>query len=181
MTNLDLIRNRFLNAEKVLGDNDEITTASGVTIRGRYVMTESGSVTPSHNPLDGFRKSEGFPTDSNGSTVNDRDYERDKDAQRITRDIAENYDSRAITTSVVVSRDGIVLSGNGRTMAGMIAAENNTDHAYIGYVAQYSQKYGFTADDVAMFRHPRIVFLVDEDYEYTAETFAMFNAQEIKS
>lgn len=178
---MEEIKNRFSNAYKVFGNSDEITTASGVRIKGRYVLTESGAVTPSHDPLNGFRKSEGFPTDENGQTVNDRDYERDTDAQEITRQIAANYDSRALSSAVVVSKDGVVLSGNGRTMAGMIAAQNNTDSSYIGYLTLYHQKYGFTMDDLVRFQHPRIVFCVDEDYDYTAETFAMFNAQEIKS
>lgn len=177
----DLIRNRFMNATKVFGNNDEVTTASGVRIKGRYVLTESGAVTPSHDPLNGFRKSEGFPTDENGNTVNDRDYERDTDAQKITRQIADNYDSRALNSAVVVSQDGVVLSGNGRTMAGMLAAENNTDAEYIGYITLYCQKYGFTSNDMNQFAHPRVIFCVDEHYDYTAETFAMFNAQEIKS
>lgn len=181
MEDLSIIRNRFFNSTRVNGNNDEITTPSGVKIKGRYILTESGSVTPSHDPLNGFCKSEGFPIDEYGQTVNDRDYERDLDAQKITRQIAENYDSRALSSPVVVSKDGIVLSGNGRTMAGMLAAQNGTDSAYIGYLVLYYQKYGFTTDDVLKFKHPRILFLVDDDYPYNAETFAMFNAQEIKS
>ena len=175
------IRTRFLTSDWKLGNNDEITTASGVTIKGRYWLTESGAVTPSHDPLNGFRKSAGFPTDANGQTVNDRDYERDTDAQDITRQIADHYDSRALQTPVVVSKDGAVLSGNGRTMSGILAAANGTDAAYIGYVRQYAGKYGFKDADFDTFEHPRIVFVCDEDYPYTAETFAMFNAQEIKS
>lgn len=181
MTDLNLIRRRFLDSQIVYGNNDEIVTPSGVRIRGRYILTESGAVTPSHDPLNGFRMSEGFPTDDNGLTVNDRDYERDADAQRITRDIAAAYDSRAISSAVVVSKDGVVLSGNGRTMAGMIAAANNTDADYIGYVSQYSAKYGFTSADLSLYQHPRIVFLVDDDYDYTTEVFAMFNAQDTKT
>lgn len=181
MANLDLIQKRFNETRKIFGHSDEITTASGVKIRGRYLLTESGAVTPSHDPMNGFQKSIGFPTDAYGNTVNDRDYERDKDAQEITRQIADNYDSRALNSQVVVSKDGVVLSGNGRTMAGMIAAQNNTDAAYIGYLEMFPQKYGFQPEDVKSFKHPRLIFRVDDNYPYTAETFAMFNAQEIKS
>ena len=149
-------------------------------VRGRYVLCESGVVTPSHDPLNGFRKSIGFPTDANGQTVNDRDYERDIDAQKITRQIADKYDNRALQSPVVVSQ-GIVLSGNGRTMAGMLAARQNTDGSYICYLMSHASKYGFHANDVSMFEHPRCVFETADIYELTAETFAMFNAQEIKS
>lgn len=178
---MEEIRKRFLNAVRLISNSDEITTASGMKIRGRYMLIESGAITPSHDPLNGFRKYDGFPTDANGNTVNDRDYEQDMDAQKITRSIADNYDARALSSAVVVSPDGIVLSGNGRIMAGMLAAKQNTDSAYIDYITRYANKYGFTADDVARFKHPRIVLLTDDNYPYTAETFAMFNAQEIKS
>lgn len=181
MANLNLIRKRFTDSIMVFGNNDEITTASGVRIKGRYILTESGAITPSHDPLNGFRKSEGFPMDSNGQSVNDRDYERDSDAQRITRDISSQYDSRALQSPVIVSKDGVVLSGNGRTMAGILAARDNTDSAYVGYLLQFSQKYGISKEDVIRFTHPRLVFKVNDDFKYTAETFAMFNAQDIKS
>lgn len=175
------IRQRFNAARKLYGHTDEISTASGIRIRGRYLLCESGTVTPSHDPLNGFCKSVGFPADRNGQTVNDRDYERDTDAQKITREIADNYDSRALQTPVVVSQDGIVLSGNGRTMAGILAAKRNTDAEYIAYVRRFAAKYGFKDADIDTFKHPRIVFVTDNEYDYTAETFAMFNAQEIKS
>lgn len=178
---MERIRQKWNAARKVYGLSDEISTASGMRIKGRYVLTDADAATPSHDPLCGFRKSDGFPTDANGQSVNDRDYERDTDAQRITRDIASNYDSRALQSPVVVSSDGIVLSGNGRTMAGILAAKNDSDAAYVGYLMQFSEKYGFKPDVIAGFLHPRVLFLTDDDYDYTAETFALFNAQEIKS
>ena len=181
MANLSIIQKRWSEARKAFGLADEISTPSGFKVKGRYVLTEAGAATPSHNPLNAFQKSEGFPTDKNGQSVNDRDYERDTDAQRITRNIASSYDSRALQSPVVVSNDGIVLSGNGRTMAGILAARDNTDAAYTGYLRSYPEKYGFSADDVLSFNHPRLTFLADEVYPYTAETFAMFNAQDIKS
>ena len=181
MANLKDIQRKFLEDKSINGNYDEIFTASGKRIRGCYILTECGAVTPSHDPLDGFRKSDGFPMDANGQSVNDRDYERDMDAQKITRDIAACYDSRALQSPVIVSKDGVVLSGNGRTMAGILAARDNTDAAYISYLLQFSQKYGLSQEDVKRFKHPRLVFKASDDYPYNAETFAMFNTQEIKS
>lgn len=181
MANLEVIQKRFLADNTIYGNIDEISTPSGKRIPGCYILTECGAVTPSHDPLNLFRKSEGFPTDAHGQSVNDRDYERDSDAQQITRNIAASYDSRALQTPIIVSKDGAVLSGNGRTMAGILAARDNTDGEYINYLLQFSQKYGFSKEDVQKFKHPRLVFKASEDYPYTAETFAMFNAQDIKS
>lgn len=176
---MNRIKERFDAAPKIFGATDEIITASGTKVRGRYVLCESGVVTPSHNPLNGFCKSDGFPTDENGQTVNDRDYERDTDAQRITRQIAQEYDNRALQSPVVVSQ-GIVLSGNGRTMAGMLAAMQDTDGCYISYLKSHYAKYGFAEGDVDSFEHPRCVFVTNEVYEMSAKVFAMFNAQETK-
>lgn len=175
------IHKKWAESRKLFGSENEIITACGRKVKGRYVLTEYNAATPSHNPTLGFQMSEGFPTDANGHTVNDRDYKHDRDAQNVTRSIARNYDSRALQSPVIVSRDGIVLSGNGRTMAGIIAARDNTDAAYVKHLAKFSSQYGFCLSDVESFSHPRLLFEVSDDFPYTAETFAMFNAQEMKS
>jgi len=174
------IREKWEGASKVEGNADEITLANGERIAGHYVLVESGAASASHDALNGFAKTEGFPLDENEQSVNDRDYERDQNAQQITRQIAAEYDSRALQQPVVVSQDGVVLSGNGRTMAGEIAAAQNTDGAYIDYLKKYAPKYGFTPEQVEGMAHPRVVFVPDASMPYTAETFAKFNQQEMK-
>ena len=175
------IRSRWENAPKVVGDADEIVLPDGSRLKGRYVLVESGAASASHNAMEGFAKTGGFPTDEHGNTVNDRDYERDRDAQEVTRRIGARYDSRALQSPVVVSRDGVVLSGNGRTMAGELAARDNTDGEYNAYLREYPAKFGFTAEQVSAMAHPRVVFVPDTDLPYTTETFARFNRQEMKS
>ena len=174
------IREKWEGASKVEGNADEITLANGECIAGHYVLVESGAASASHDALNGFAKTKGFPLDENEQSVNDRDYERDQNAQQITRQIAAEYDSRALQQPVVVSQDGVVLSGNGRTMAGEIAAAQNTDGAYIDYLKKYAPKYGFTPEQVEGMAHPRVVFVPDASMPYTAETFAKFNQQEMK-
>ena len=174
------VREKWDNAKKAVGVEDELTLPNGEKVKGHYVLVESGAATPSHDVTNGFAKSDGFPIDQNGNSVNDRDYERDKDAQDVTRSIAEKYDGRALQNQVVVSPDGVVLSGNGRTMAGELAAINNTDGAYIEHLTKYPQKYGFTQEQVEAMKHPRVVFMTNDAMPYTAETFAKFNQQEMK-
>ena len=77
--------------------------------------------------------------------------------------------------------DGVVLSGNGRTMAGEIAAIDGTDVKYNAYLREHAGKFGFTAEQVGRFAHPRVVFVPDGELPYTAETFAKFNQREQKS
>ena len=171
----------WANAEKLVGNADEFITPNGLRVKGHYVLVESGAAVPSHDARHGFKQSEGFPTDEKGHTLNDRDYEHDVDAQRVQREIARNYDARAIQQPVVVSPEGFVLSGNGRTMSGDLAAMENTDGAYNDYVREYADKWGFTSDQVEKLEHPRIVFVSDEPLPLTTETFAAFNAQETKT
>ena len=174
------IKDKWESAKKVDGARNEITIANGEKISGHYVLVESGAATASHDVNKGFAKSEGFPVDENGGSVNDRDYERDADAQRITREHSNQYDSRAVQNPVIVSGDGVVLSGNGRTMAGELAAAQNTDGAYIDYLKEYPAQFGFTKEQVEGMEHPRVVFVPDAAMPYTAETFAKFNQQEMK-
>lgn len=174
------ITGRWNGAEKIQGRDDAIITPSGRTIRGRYILVEEGSATPSHDPETGFAKSPGFPVDNNGNTVNDRDYERDKAAQQYVHRVAAGYDGRAVQDPVIVSRDGVVLSGNNRTMSGRIAARDNTDAGYIGHLEATAAKYGFTAEQVRSMKHPRLYFEAEETLPYTAETFALFNKTEKK-
>ena len=174
------IKEKWDNAPKIDGAKNEIVLPNGEHISGHYVLTESGAASASHNATAEFIKTEGFPVDENGQSVNDRDYERDKDAQNVTRNIARDYDSRALQTPVVVSKDGVVLSGNGRTMAGELAARDNTDTAYTEHLQKYPQQYGFTTEQVKGMKHPRVVFVPDVDMPYNAETFAKFNQQEMK-
>ena len=174
------ITEKWNNATKVDGHSDEIMLPDGTPLKGHYVLHESGASSPSHNS-ETWQKTDGFPMDANDNSVNDRDYERDNDAQQHTQSIARNYDQRALQNVPVVSKDGVVLSGNGRTMAGQLAARDNTDSAYVNYLKEYAHKFGFTPEQVEGMQHPRVSFVPDEAMPYTAETFAKFNQQDMKS
>ena len=174
------IKAKWDGAAKVEGNPNALTLADGSTIRGHYVLTEAGAASASHDVNNAFEPTEGFPIDENGESVNDRDYKRDTDAQRIVRDIANNYDSRALQSPIIVSKDGVVLSGNNRTMSGDIAAQQGTDKAYIDHLREFGQMYGFTPEQIDGMKHPRVVFVPDEQLPYDATTFARFNAEQQK-
>lgn len=174
------IKAKWDGSTKVEGNPNAITLADGSTIRGHYVLTEAGAATASHDVNNAYEPTEGFPVDENGESVNDRDYKRDRDAQRIVRDMADNYDSRALQTPVIVSKDGVVLSGNNRTMSGEIAAKNGTDKAYVNHLREFGAMFGFTPEQIDGMQHPRVVFVSDEELPYDASTFARFNAEQQK-
>ncbi len=181
--NVGVAREKFESGKRVVGNKRTRTLSDGTKIKGHYELVEADSLTPSHNANDGYKKSEGFPVNEEGRTINDRDYENDKDAQRVTDMIARHYDGQAVDQVPVVTADGIVVDGNGRTMAGQKAAKDGTDGAYLEALKENAENYGFTAEQIEQsgMKHPRLVLVSDEPMKYDTATFAKFNMNEKKS
>ncbi|WP_295438515.1 LPD38 domain-containing protein [uncultured Prevotella sp.] len=181
--NLGAVREKFESGKRIVGNKRTRTLADGSKLRGHYEIVEADSLTPSHNANDGYKKSEGFPVNEEGRTINDRDYENDKQAQLVTDMIAMKYDGQAVDQVPVVTADGIVVDGNGRTMAGQKAAKNGTDSAYLEALKENAENYGFTAEQIEQsgIKHPRLVLVSDEPMKYDTATFAKFNKNEKKT
>lgn len=181
--NLGAVREKFESGKRIVGNKRTRTLADGSKLRGHYEIVEADSLTPSHNANDGYKKSEGFPVNEEGRTINDRDYENDKQAQMVTDMIAMKYDGQTVDQVPVVTSDGIVVDGNGRTMAGQKAAKNGTDSAYLEALKENAENYGFTAEQIEQsgIKHPRLVLVSDEPMKYDTATFAKFNKNEKKS
>ena len=175
---------KFVNAPRLVGNKRTRMLADGETkIRGHYEIVPAESLTPSHDVNNGYKKSEGFPTDAEGRTVNDRDYEHDKAAQQNTDQIARKYNGMAIEQVPVVSDEGIVYDGNGRTMAGQKAAKEGTDGEYINDLLENAENFGFTREQIEQsgIKHPRLVLVTDERLPYDTATFSKFNRNEKKT
>lgn len=175
---------KFVNAPRLVGNKRTRMLPDGETkIKGHYEIVPAESLTPSHDVNNDYKKSEGFPTDAEGRTVNDRDYEHDKAAQQNTDQIARKYNGMAIEQVPVVSDEGIVYDGNGRTMAGQKAAKEGTDAEYINDLLENAENFGFTKEQIEQsgIEHPRLVLVTDERLPYDAATFAKFNRNEKKT
>lgn len=175
---------KFVNAPRLVGNKrTRMLPDGGTKIRGHYEIVPAESLTPSHDVNNDYKKSEGFPTDAEGRTVNDRDYEHDKAAQQNTDQIARKYNGMAIEQVPVVSDEGIVYDGNGRTMAGQKAAKEGTDGEYINDLLENAENFGFTREQIEKsgIEHPRLVLVTDERLPYDAATFAKFNRNEKKT
>lgn len=175
---------KFENAPRLVGNKRTRMLADGETkIKGHYEIVPAESLTPSHDVNNGYKKSEGFPTDAEGRTVNDRDYEHDKAAQQNTDQIARKYNGMAIEQVPVVSDEGIVYDGNGRTMAGQKAAKEGTDSEYINDLLENAENFGFTREQIEQsgIEHPRLVLVTDERLPYDTATFSKFNRNEKKT
>lgn len=175
---------KFESAPRLVGNKRTRMLADGETkIKGHYEIVPAESLTPSHDVNNGYKKSEGFPTDAEGRTVNDRDYEHDKAAQQNTDQIARRYNGMAIEQVPVVSDEGIVYDGNGRTMAGQKAAKEGTDGEYINDLLENAENFGFTREQIEQsgIEHPRLVLVTDERLPYDTATFSKFNRNEKKT
>ena len=172
---IDAIRDKYQSSKSIEGDEDEIYVGKEA-IQGRWKLVEADAPSASHDEIT-FYKTEGFPTAKDGSTVNDRDYEHDTAAQETVLDIAADFDGRALgfDSPIVVTQDGVVTSGNNRTMSSKLAARKGTDTKYIEALKKRAKKFGFSADDVAQFKHPRVVFETEHKGDYTTSEFAKYN------
>jgi len=130
-----------------------------------------------------FQKTDGFPTNEDGTTINDRDYEHDKTAQMTVISVAGKYDGRALSfdSPVVVTKDGVVVSGNNRTMSSKLASKKGTDTAYIEALKKRANKFGLNIKDIESFKHPRVVFEIKNTGDYSTKEFSKFNETQTKT
>jgi hypothetical protein len=174
-SDFEAIRDKYQSAKAETGDEDEIQAGKEV-LSGVWKLVEADTPTASHDETT-FRKTPGFPTNADGSSINDRDYEHFQANKEAVINIASEFDGRALKfdNPVIVTKDGIVISGNNRTMSSKIAARRGTDKKYIEALKKRAKKFGFTEEQVSQFKNPRVVFEVENSGGYTTEQFAKFN------
>lgn len=172
---------RYNAAPKIIGNAGTTTLPDGRELSGHYVLISPEGVTASHNAADNFRRSEGYPITADGQSINDRDYTADQEEQQKVTSIAQNFNGNAIKNMPVISDEGLVYNGNGRMMAGQLAAINGTDAAYTQSLMNNAAQYGFTPEQVASIPNARVVFQLDERLPYSTQSLAIFNEQETQT
>ena len=173
---------RWDNLPKVKGNNTAIVDADGNVVEGHWELVEADALTASHDPLNGFEVSEGATLDSNGRTLNDRDYKNTPSYQKAVTDMAADYDGRAWVSNIVVNPDtGEVVSGNNRVMSAKLAYKNGTATKYREHGKKYAADKGFKPEDFDSMQAPVAVFVPDTALPMTTETFARFNKRTEKS
>lgn len=175
-TTIKDIRDKYEASKSVIGNKKTVTIPDGTKIKCHYKIVEAEAPTASHDERT-FAPSKGFPTTKDGKSVNDRDYQNDADAQESVRKIASNFNSLALESPPIVTKDGIVISGNNRTMSSKLAARQGTDKAYLQDLREMADEYGIEPEDLNGFENPRLILETDNEHEgdYTTEEFAQFN------
>ena len=175
-TTIKDIRDKYEASKSVTGNKKTVTLPDGTKIKCHYKIVEAEAPTASHDERT-FAPAKGFPTTKDGKSVNDRDYQNDADAQESVRKIASNFNSLALESPPIVTKDGIVISGNNRTMSSKLAARQGTDKAYLQDLREMADEYGIEPEDLNGFENPRLILETDNEHEgdYTTEEFAQFN------
>ena len=172
-------RAKWEAAERTVGAEDQITLQTGAEITGHYELGEAGISTPSVDPDADFTQSEGFPVNENGTSMNvGRDYTGGFSREAAIR-MAAQFDQRGM--GIVVDSNGVTGSGNNRDISRRIAARNGTDGKYVAYLKSRPERWGFTQEDVAKYRHPTLYFVAEAPAAYTPLYFDQFNRSGKKS
>lgn len=144
-----------------LGGAETTLRTPGGDFPTRYRVVEGSQLIPSHNPYN-FRKNPNYPIPE----VQQRQYDLNKAAQTETmRYVAEgkwdlfvNGDPTGQGGPPQITPDGVVLGGNGRTMALQRAyREGAPGEAYKRYLVEHAGQYGIDAQQVIGMEHPVLV------------------------
>jgi N12 class adenine-specific DNA methylase len=166
---------------KTYGKPVSRTLPGGEKITGKYVLINKNDIAASHQPFS-FAKTPGVPVRQDGSTFNDNDYEKSKNAQAFQTQIAQKYDARAIDDLVFVDSNGIVKSGNGRTISRQMASAENAK-AYIDALKSRAEEFGFTEEQINAIGDENVMLAVEMEGDpvYSTREYSKFNAVEKKS
>jgi len=193
----------FLRSPIAYGKHITIEMPNGEKHKGQFVVVELDKILASHNEKT-YGSTIGYPTDANGENVNDRNYTGDVASQNAIQSFAQNLTaSKLVTTSrtpsgtPIITIDGIVVSGNNRTMSLKLAAADYPEKykEYIDFLQEEIDAFGFenflkggglftvtNKDNVSVnFKHPVLVRIDFDVPAYNALELSKYNKDTKKS
>jgi hypothetical protein len=182
------MQKRFLN-KQIEGRERLIILPNGEKHRGQYILTELNDILASHNE-ENFSNTEGYPLNSKGQNINDRNYKDDKSAQNSVIKIAQNLEPLqiiAVNSSAdgtpIIDKNGYVVSGNNRVMSVKLAKKKYPQN-YIKYQDQLKEDidmFKIDEESLNLLDNP-ILVRVDKDMpeNLTTEDLAQFNTASTK-
>ncbi len=151
---------------KIIGSETAIL-GKGTSEQARYEVWELDDVIPSHDPENGFARREDYP-----AAAQERPYHSDAGEQEKVRGNALSYQPAFVVNSdptagngpPIITREGIVLGGNSRTMTLQLVYADRPDSAAAYRQTLTDQAAGFGLDPAALegMRRPILVRVVDE-------------------
>lgn len=150
---------------KIQGNETRILGKNGVD-KARYEVWELDDVIPSHDPENGFARREDYP-----AVAQERPYHSDTGEQEKVRGNALSYQPAFVVNSdptagngpPIITREGIVLGGNSRTMTLQLvyADRPNSAAAYRQNLTRQAAGFGIEPVALERMRRPILVRVVD--------------------
>jgi hypothetical protein len=147
--------------------------------RARYVLVDAHKLAPSHQPLKGFAAHPLYPpktqTREYDTDIGEQNKVRVTIGQRLIPEMAFTPSVDAMQGPPVVTADGVVLGGNGRTMGLQVLYNNGGEKAQETkqYLRDHAADFGFSAEDVDAVQNPMVVRQVDLSEEERADLPAL--------
>lgn len=173
----------FQNTFIVLGEDTTIEMPNGETRDATFAVVEMDDILASHDE-NSFNDTDGYPS-QNGMNANPRNYKTDAVAMdKVNRDANNLKPSIVISDSAtpdtgvpIITTDGIVVSGNGRTMA-IKLSERIAPEKYAEYrnnLEKRAAKFGIDAAEVKKMRNPILVKMDTKIKEYSIKELDAYN------
>lgn len=173
----------FQNTFIVLGEDTTIEMPNGETRDAAFAVVEMDDILASHDE-NSFNDTDGYPS-QNGMNANPRNYKTDAVAMdKVNRDANNLKPSIVISDSAtpetgvpIITTDGIVVSGNGRTMA-IKLAQRIAPEKYAEYrnnLEKRAAKFGIDAAEVKKMRNPVLVKVDTKIKEYSIKELDAYN------
>lgn len=145
------------------GKSATVITDSGKEINVTYKLVPAERLITSHNEV-GFTN-EDYPQElqpRDRSRLSMRDQISNMSRNLRPADLAEGRNLNQ--GAPIVRSDGVVLNGNGRTIAIKTAQKNGYESAkeYKKYLVQHAKELGFKASQVGLMKNPVLVRMVDD-------------------
>lgn len=143
-------------------------TAKGNKIKTQYALVDASNLITSHEPSNGKVNAK-FPQE-----LQPRDRSRSTSmqwVQKISKDIDPEQlggSRRADSGAPIIGDDGIVESGNGRTMALLLAYQNGNADDYRDWLEETASYFNINPDEVSKMKQPILVRVRQSDVDRAA-------------
>lgn len=168
------IKERYEGATKFYGREQSHTKPDGTKIRVRPVLISAYDITPTHNPRT-FAMTPGVPVNTEGKTINDRDYTIDTQAQAVVDEMGADYDGRALQNPPFQDAAGVVKSGTNTTMSRIIAHEGGADSKYLEDLPEKLEQMGIDPANISAVQAPTLTYEIIGESPYTTAEYRSFN------
>ena len=166
-------RSEFLDTPILMGRERVLILPNYEKRRAVFCIVDLKNILASHNEKS-FASTNGYPTTADGRNINSRNYAGDKDAKAKVIKVGQQLEANLLISTTatedstpIISLDGIVVSGNNRTMSLKLAVSDNykkyRDYKDVLYEELNHGGYGFSKEVAGQIFHSEHISLGAEN------------------